>query len=186
MYLSSEVKPLMPKPIRRDPRRMPIFCKKRSPQTVFESVSLQSSAQSPMTAGCCDLLNHSPDFIVRGTEIGDSRLDSQRDVKNDDYELNDEENKMICQACLREMDNKSIASLDYIDKNELCMNFDQEFHMDASGNFPFNLNVDDSLQTTASMDQSKRCDAAIRIKRSCSPTTSQVIRITMNNKKRIS
>lgn len=170
--MPSEVKTLAPQSIKRDPRRQPLFC---------QNFQKSSSANNEHPK----LLNEtSSEFIIRGIEIGENNSKSTNFVSeapnlnynrtNLDETINDEQ--IACCACQMDVENEVNASLFPLNKTEFCLNFD-DYKMDTYGNLPR-----DSSPNFLAEDDSINQRYSLVTRRACSPSTAQVIRITMNSK----
>lgn len=155
-------KTLAPQTIRRDPRQMPIFCKNFNRSLVRDS-----------SADCHRFQSTETQFVIRGREIGENRnqLESSE-------EQNDSIEEFPCSNCLREIEfgDKDVA-FELIDKNALCMTFDDDYHLDELGNIPHCIERDSPSPVTEQLQR-----YALRVRRCCSPATSQVIRISVQCK----
>lgn len=173
LFIPTEAKTLAPKDIKRDQRRRPpSFCQNFQRQT---SLNDQCSCKT----------NTELDFLVRGKEIHESGHDSIKIeevgeiLKNpgvDDTDENDEFNS--CCACFIEMEkeNSNLEVPTTVDQTELCVNF-ENYQMDSNGDLPPVPAIPITKDITVESDVS-----SITTKRICSPSTSQIIRITMNNR----
>lgn len=175
LFIPSEAKTLAPKDIKRDQRRRPpSFCQNFQRQT---SLNDQCNCKT----------NTDLDFLVRGKEIHESGLDSitiEHEVGEittipgaNDTDENDEFNS--CCAYFIEMDKENLNSevtTTTVDRTQQCVNF-ENYQMDLNGNLPPVPVIPTINDIVVEGDAS-----SIATKRICSPTTSQIIRITMNNR----
>lgn len=173
LFIPTEAKTLAPKDIKRDQRRRPpSFCQNFQRQT---SINDQCSCKT----------NTELDFLVRGKEIHEIGHDSitieevgeiSTMAGANDMDENDAFNS--CCACFIEMEkeNSNLKVPTTVDRTELCVNF-ENYQMDSNGNLPpvpaIPIIRDIAVESGAS---------SITTKRICSPSTSQIIRITMNNR----
>lgn len=172
LFMPSEAKTLAPKDIKRDIRRQPIFCKK------FQK------HQSSQNDQCNCKINLKPDFVIRGKEIADNSNNKNADESYDEHQTESnctddgELNCVDCCACFIEMERNAEMNATCVDKAELCVNFDK-FQMDVYGNLP---KATDAIRCSDSIDNFLSTHSILSTHRSCSPNTSRVIRITLNNK----
>lgn len=173
LFIPTEAKTLAPKDLKRDQRRRPpSFCQNFQRQT---SLNGQCSCKT----------NTELEFLVRGKEIHESGHDSitieqvgeilTMPGANDTDENNDFNS---CCACFIEMEkeNSNLEMPTTVDRTELCVNF-ENYQMDSNGNLPSVPEIPITRNIAAESDA-----LSITTKRICSPTTSQIIRITMNNR----
>lgn len=174
LFIPTEAKTLAPKDLKRDQRRRPpSFCQ-------------NFQRQASLNDQCSCKTNTELDFLVRGKEIHESGHNSITIEEvgvistvpgADDTVENDEFNS--CCACFIEMEkeNSILVVPTTVDQTELCVNLDN-YQMDSNGNLP----PVPAIPITKDIAVESDGQSSITTKRIRSPSTSQIIRITMNNR----
>lgn len=179
LHMPNEIKPLAPSTYkRREIHRPPLFRR-----------NFQRS-QSATSDLCNCKVNLTPDFIVCGKEIDDrnqskpdvddSSLANENDCENVES-VDDMTNCIDCCACFIEMERGSQTNDEpkvKSDPSRLRVNVDN-FVMDSYGNLPKNAEM---LKVSENDGDDGVFEATSTERRACSPNTSRVIRITLNNK----
>lgn len=174
LYIPSEAKTLAPKCIKRDHRRPPSFCQN------FQK-------QIPIGGDQCSCkVNATPNLFIRGREINENSLkpmetnakNATNEIHIDDNDGNgetDEDNENVsCCACFIEMERQnSNLTVPTTKQTEFFVNY----RMDSNGDLPTEPVIPICDDIGIDSDAS-----SVTTKRICSPSTSQIIRITMNNK----
>lgn len=207
LSIPPDIQTLAPKVIKRGPRKQPSFCQNfKMPATIMvaNGCSAITTAPSELTSGPSSSLamgssekdhsHHSttsPEFCIKGYEILDKspsttmtqvRLptlnycenpyehETENNVDDDDGQID------TCCSCVldggRVNDNFTLLA-----KTELLMNFDG-YEMDTFGHLPGDSRTPTPSPIRRFVEGTPRC----RLRRTCSPGTGQVIRVTMNNK----
>lgn len=171
--MPSEAKTLVPFEVKRDLRRPPSFCRK-----------FQRNIGSNQ---CKCKVNTKPDLILRGKEITETSsnlcsLPSNQD--NDEIPGNEDKASdecMACTACMIEIEGKTPSLMPCVDETAQCVGYDK-YNMDAYGNLKKNLEyIPCTEDVDAENDDSLELAESVK-SRPCSPDTSRIIRITLNNK----
>lgn len=198
LYIPPDTQTLAPKQIKRGPRKQPSYCQhfKSSIALLYEK---ENSNNNRSTSA-------SPEFFIKGNEIVDKSSTSTDDDQkaesvivnqpsngrcggdnDDDDDSNNGRNETCC-TCLLDNSDHIDDEFTMLAKTELLLNFDG-YEMDTFGHLPGDSRTPTPTPirrytTTVAVDgggvaATPRCRV---IRRACSPSTGQVIRVTMNNK----
>lgn len=168
LYIPPDIQTLAPKEIKRDPRKQPSYCQN------FKSSSSFEKGRS------------SPEFFIKGYEIIDkSSVSTDVEATVVDHETEDDgknERNDTCCTCMvddERYNNSTDDDCTLMTQNELLLNFD-DYEMDAYGHLPGDSRTPTPTPIRKYIDGKSRC--RITALRASSPSTGQVIRVTMNNK----
>lgn len=198
LYIPFDTQTLAPKQIKRAPRKQPSYCqnfKTSAMQYEKENNNINRSTSS------------SPKFFIKGNEFSSASTDddeqqqmiinqssndrcgdndNDNDNEDDDDDINGK-NETCC-TCLLDGSDHIDDEFTMLAKTELLLNFDG-YEMDTFGHLPGDSRTPTPppiRRTTAAVAidgvaiaATPRCRV---IRRACSPSTGQVIRVTMNNK----
>lgn len=175
LHMSHDIETPAPKSMRRNAQRPPLLCR-----------NLQRSQSTDV---CHCKVNRSPEFIVCGKEIDDSSHASQKPDESSPGQPGNEHggfgiaadpaNCIDCCACFVEMERRAQQMATQLDeRRKLSVNVDN-FFMDSYGNLPKTAEIVDE---SADEPSGGVCATTVSSGRACSPNTSRVIRITLNNK----
>lgn len=200
LYIPPDTQTLAPKQIKRAPRKQPSYCQhfKSSIALLYEKENQNNNRSA----------SASPEFFIKGNEIVDKSSastddDRQAEPSNgrcgDDNGDNDDEDddgnngrNETCCTCLVDGSDHIDDEFTMMAKTELLLNFDG-YEMDTFGHLPGDSRTPTPTpirRYTTTVDSggggagggvaaTPRCRV---IRRACSPSTGQVIRVTMNNK----
>lgn len=203
LYIPSDTQTLAPKDVKRAPRKQPSYCQNYKSPAALAMPFAAAAAATPMPASTTSSSDQhdrlsTPAFFIKGYEITDksssaSTSDMDRsttinrrvrafgdNVDGDDDDENDDnghdgQNDSCC-TCM--LDGGHIDDeYTLLAKTELLLNFDG-YEMDTFGHLPGDSRTPTPSPIRRFVDGTPRC----RMRRTCSPGTGQVIRVTMNNK----
>lgn len=183
LYIPPDTQTLAPKDTKRAPRKQPSYCQHFKSSAALSASAMPSTAESDASVTTTqerDRLS-SPKFFIKGYEIVDkSTSPSTADTEpltpavNPASGFDDDDQNETCCTCM--LDGGHVEDeYTLMAKTELLLNFDG-YEMDTFGHLPGDSRTPTPIRRF--IDGTPRC----RMRRTCSPSTGQVIRVTMNNK----